>query len=120
MARPRNDEDLKRNRTVTARFTKPEYDKIEEAAKQSEKAVAKYVHDQAVSGRIEIRYRVMPRSEDIKPVLAQMGKIGSNLNQIARYLNEGGSPGDGLKKDIRSCIDGLHETRKKLAELWEF
>ena len=49
---------------------------------------------------MELKYRVMPRAEDIKPVLAQMGKIGSNLNQIARFLNEGGLMGDGLKKEI--------------------
>lgn len=120
MARPKNDEEIKRTRIVTARFTDMEYERLAEASRQAKTTVAKYVHDAAVKGRVELKYRVMPRSEDVKPVLAQMGKIGSNLNQIARFLNEGGRMGDGLKKDIHVCIDGLHETRKKLAKLWEF
>ena len=119
MARPKTDEDLKRNRIVTARFTDMEYGKLEEAAEQARTTVAKYVHDLAVGGKVAVEYRIMPRSEDVRPLLAQIGKIGSNLNQIARFLNEGGSMSDGLRKDIHKCIDALHEARKELAGLWE-
>ena len=119
MARPKTDDELRRNRIVTTRFTEMEYDRLEETAKQARTTVAKYVHDLAVGGKVAVEYRIMPRSEDVRPLLAQIGKIGSNLNQIARFLNEGGSMSNGLKKDIHECIDALHEARKELAGLWE-
>ena len=119
MARPKTDDELKRNRIVTTRFTEMEYNTLEETAKQAKTTVAKYVHDLAVEGKVVIEYRIMPRSEDARPLLTQIGKIGSNLNQIARFLNEGGTASNGLKKDIHECIDALHDMRKDLSELWE-
>ena len=38
---------------------------------------------------------------------AEYGRIGSNLNQIARYLNEGGVPYNALSGEVRSAIADL-------------
>ena len=36
---------------------------------------------------------------------AEYGKIGGNLNQIARYLNEYGVPYNALSGEVRAAID---------------
>ena len=38
---------------------------------------------------------------------AEYGKIGGNLNQIARYLNEYGAPYNALSGEVRAAIVDL-------------
>jgi hypothetical protein len=42
-----------------------------------------------------------------KELLAHFGKIGSNLNQIARVLNQGYPVDNGIITEIRRCIQQL-------------
>ena len=42
-----------------------------------------------------------------KELLAHFGKIGSNLNQIARVLNQGYPVDTGIIDEIRNCIQQL-------------
>ena len=42
---------------------------------------------------------------------AQLGKIGNNLNQIARYLNEHGVPYYTLYGDVQSAISDLTDLK---------
>ena len=42
-----------------------------------------------------------------KELLAHFGKIGSNLNQIARVLNQGYQADTGIIKEIRNCIQQM-------------
>ena len=43
----------------------------------------------------------------IGKLTAEYGKIGSNLNQIARYLNEYGAPYNALSGEVRAAISDL-------------
>ena len=43
----------------------------------------------------------------VSSLVAQYGKIGSNLNQIARYLNEYGVPYNALSGEVRVAISDL-------------
>ena len=43
----------------------------------------------------------------IGKLTAEYGKIGSNLNQIARYLNECGAPYNALSGEVRAAISDL-------------
>ena len=53
------------------------------------------------------------RKATIRPIVtvskltAEYGKIGGNLNQIARSLNEYGSPYRGLEKEVRGAAADL-------------
>ena len=40
---------------------------------------------------------------------AEYGRIGGNLNQIARYLNECGAPYNALSGEVRAAIAGFGE-----------
>ena len=51
---------------------------------------------------------------------AEYGRIGGNLNQIARYLNEYGSPYNALSGEVRAAISDLavlkYEVLKKVGD----
>ncbi len=53
---------------------------------------------------------------DLKDILSNLGKIGSNINQIAKHLNQGGIP-QYLIQDIQSMMNKLEETRFNLIEI---
>ena len=48
---------------------------------------------------------------------AEYGRIGNNLNQIARYLNAGGMLTDELRSDINARVEDVMEMRKKILTL---
>ncbi len=47
----------------------------------------------------------------IGQLIAQLGKIGGNLNQIARYLNERGTPYNSLSGKVRAAIADLADVK---------
>lgn len=53
-------------------------------------------------------------TEGIKAVLPQLGKIGSNLNQIARKLNENGYID--YKGELSSALKGCDEVWQSLKQ----
>lgn len=46
--------------------------------------------------------------QELVRVLAQLGKIGSNVNQIARAVNSGDDP-NGLADDIKAAVAAIAE-----------
>ena len=45
------------------------------------------------------------------------GKIGSNLNQIAKHFNSGGSQSRAIENEIHQCITDLFLLRKEVLKL---
>lgn len=41
--------------------------------------------------------------EDLKPILVELKRQGVNLNQIAKFFNEGGPMSDEIKIMIKNC-----------------
>ena len=117
MSRTKADKIIKRNHRVTVRFTDAEFNLIAERATQAEMNIASYVHDIAINRPPEIRYHFSPRMKDIAGLAAAIGKTGSNLNQIARYFNDGGADTEGIRTAIHRCIDELFSMRKDLLAL---
>ncbi len=56
----------------------------------------------------------------IGKLAAEYGKIGGNLNQIARYLNEYGAPYNALSGEVRAALSDLaalkYEVLQKVGE----
>lgn len=72
----------KRAETLTIRLTSKEKEMIQKKAKKAQLSVTDFLV--ATSLRTEIHV-----SEDIKPLLIEMKRIGNNINQITMKINAG-------------------------------
>ena len=117
MSRTKIDKEIKRSKRVYVRFTSTEYDLISTKAEQTHTTVSGYLHDVAVNGKTEIHYDFTPPSKEIAELASSLGKTGSNLNQIARYFNDGGADTEGIRTAIRRCIQELFTLRSQLRDI---
>ena len=106
MTRPKKEE-MYRNHRITVRFTETEFSIIKTAAKQANMSLASYVRTQVLKGKVQTKIEIVADVPEIKKLLAEFGKIGSNLNQIARALNEYGTPYNALSVEVRAAISDL-------------
>ena len=84
----------KRKCVVKTRLTEDERRAFEDKCAALSMSQSEYIRQAVFYSRISPVIRVTAHSEEmltaISSLVAQYGKIGSNLNQIARYLNEYG------------------------------
>ena len=66
---------------------------------------------------IQISYEVVADINLLRELVGQYGKIGSNLNQIAKYFNTGGTHSQAMENEIHQCISDLFLLRKKVLEM---
>ena len=65
----------------------------------------------------QIHFEVIADMDVIKKLVGEYGKIGSNLNQIAKYFNAGGERSLMIEDEIRQCISDLFVLRKDVLRL---
>ena len=79
---------------VKTRLTKEERQDFEEKCRTLSISQSEYLRQAIFSGKVSTTIRVTANNEEmltaVSNLVAQYGKIGSNLNQIARHLNEYG------------------------------
>ena len=114
MARPKTDQLLKRSKAVMTKFTENEYTLITDYAAEVGKPVSTYVHDAVLAAKVEIRYDLSPSMPELAAMAGSLGKTASNLNQIARHLNESGSLTEGIIADIRQGMQEIFSMRDEL------
>ena len=67
------------------------------------------------TGRVHTTIRATLTSDELLEAVgkltAQYGKIGSNLNQIARFLQTQGTPYNALSEEVRTAISELADLK---------
>lgn len=86
MARPTKPGDDRRTAIVRARFTVAEKQRLETLAKNAGLTVSDWLRVCSLGTEPEQR-KPTPERETLLRILAELGKQGSNVNQIARALN---------------------------------
>ena len=99
MARPKKQKELKRNHHIMLRLNDTDYDIVTENAQTANLSVADYARKQ------------------VKKLISEFGKIGSNLNQIAKYFNQGGIHSQEMRAAINQCITELYEMKYKVTKM---
>ena len=117
MARPKKETEKYRNHRITIRFTDLEYSIIETAARQTNMSLAAYVRTQVLKGQVHTKIEIVTDVPEIKKLLAEFGKIGSNLNQIAKYFNQGGILSQEMRGEINKRLRDLYEMKYKIMEM---
>ncbi|CCH56534.1 mobilisation protein [Fibrisoma limi BUZ 3] len=109
MARPLKSDD-KRDLTIRVRVTATEKRRIWEQAQRAGQTPSDYVRLQAMATTQPLRRVPTPERKILLDVLAELGKVGSNINQIARSFNasrESGQLASVSPEDINAAMQGL-------------
>ena len=117
MTRPQKEMDMKREHRVTIRLTDIEFSIIENAAEQAEMSISEYMRTQTMEGNVTARFEIVADVKEIKKLIGELGKIGSNLNQIARYFNQGGIISSEMRNEIRKSLRDIYEMKYKVMKM---
>ena len=107
MARRSGSEKRQRTTIVTMRTNPQEAAAIRQIAQSRGESVSALLRSALLQGRLR------PSRIDLQAVgrlLGQLGKIGSNINQIAYHLNAG-RPGDRVEGSLEDALRDLAELR---------
>ena len=114
-------DDTNRNHKITVRFSEDEYHQLNFICEVLGITYSHYLRRAALTRRIEHPTVCATFSDDAAQKLTgQMGKIGSNLNQIARKLNSNEPQTEQMVRNIETAIDQLNERMKFLCKVEEF
>jgi len=86
MARPTKSGDTKRELTIRVRVTEAEKNLIWQKAQDANLSPSDFLRSKSI-GSTPARTLPSPERRTLLDFLAELGKIGSNINQIARALN---------------------------------
>ena len=100
-----------RSRVVKTRMTEEEYADFTERLKNYDMSQAEFIRQAITRATIRPIVTVSPVNDEllsaIGKLIAEYGKIGGNLNQIARTLNEWHSPYPQLAGEVRAAVSDL-------------
>ena len=110
----------KRSVVVKTRMTDEEYADFTERVKFCGISQSKFIRQAIENAVIKPIITVSPVNEKLLSAVglltAQLGKIGGNLNQIARFLNEHGTPYNKLYGDVQSAISDLADLKFEILQ----
>ena len=113
-----------RSRVVKTRMTEEEYAEFAQRLSAYNMSQAEFNRQAITGAAIRPIITVSPVNDELLAAVgkltAEYGRIGGNLNQIARYLNEYGSPYNALSGEVRAAIADLaalkYEVLKKVGD----
>lgn len=120
MARPQKDDADKREFTIRVRVTASEKLRIWQMAAESGYTPSDFMRLRTMAATQPLRYKPTPDRELLLNVMAELGKIGSNVNQIARHLNSRDETGQltGIDTDeINQAMQGLDALTTQVLKL---
>ena len=117
MARPKKEKYLTYTRDVHFRMTETEYEILLKNAFDANLSVSDYVRKALNNQKVIVNYNLVADVPEIKTLLAVFGKIGGNLNQIAKYFNQGGILSQEMRKEINNRLCDLYEMKYKVMEM---
>ena len=110
----------KRSVVVKTRMTNEEYADFTERVNLCGVSQSEFIRQAIENAVIKPIITVSPVNEKflsaVGQLTAQLGKIGGNLNQIARYLNEHGTPYNSLSSDVQAAIADLADLKFEILQ----
>ena len=100
-----------RHRVIKTRLTEEEYAEFSERVTLCKMSQAEFIRQALIKSSIRPVITVSPVNDELLSAVgkltAEYGKIGGNLNQIARCLNEYGAPYNALSQEVRAATAEL-------------
>ena len=113
----RRNKENKRTHIICLRLTDIELSVLEDRAEKCKMTRSDFIRNLILNRKLTPKYQIVIDGEEIKSLLAQYGKIGSNLNQIARHFNSGGERSLAMQEEIQQAIAELYALRKDVLRL---
>ena len=117
MARPKKENELTYSHPINLRFTDTQFDIICKASKDAGLSISEYIRRQVMKGKVIAKYEIVADVPELKKLVAEFGKIGSNLNQIARHFNQGGIHSQEMRQAIGRCLAEIHEMQQEVIRM---
>lgn len=106
-----------RMKQFTMRVTEEMYENLKQNANAAHLSVMAYTRQLLSNRRPIVHNEIVYNNPELLKALGNIGKVGSNLNQIARYLNEGVDPTGQMMKEVMRCIVELQKMRNEIKEM---
>ena len=117
MARPKKEKELQHKHQIMLRLTDTEYEIVSESAKAARLPLAEYVRKQIMKQKVTAKYEIVADLPELKKLVAEFGKIGSNLNQIARHFNSGGIHSQEMRRAIDQSVVRIYEMKFEVLKM---
>ena len=117
MARPKKEKELQHKHQIMLRLTDTEYEIVSENAKAAHLPLAEYVRKQIMKQKVTAKYEIVADLPELKKLVAEFGKIGSNLNQIARHFNSGGIHSQEMRRAIDQSVARIYEMKFEVLKM---
>jgi len=107
-------ESRQKQERLTVRFTPAEREQLEALADRAGLTLGSYLRSRALeTPTMRAIRRPTAAVEVLKGLLGQVGKIGGNLNQLAKGLNRGEIP---LATDLQETLAAIRQTAKLICD----
>lgn len=117
MPKSKKEKTLTKTKDVHLHMNKTEYTLLIERARASDMTVSEFIRNTLNTQNVIIKYEITADVSEIKQLISQFGKIGNNLNQIARYFNQGGIISSEMKKEIRKALRDIYEMKYEVGKM---
>lgn len=107
MARPRKEPEITYTHHINLRLTNVQYEIISENAKRAKPSLSEYIRRQLIKGKVVEKYELVADLPELKKLIFEFGKIGNNLNQIARHFNTGDIHSQEMRKTIGQSLSEI-------------
>ena len=106
---------------VKTRMTEEEYADFTERLKHYDMSQAEFIRQAITRATIRPIVTVSPVNDELLSAVgrltAEYGKIGGNLNQIARYFNQGGILSSEMRNEIRKSLRDIYEMKYEVMKM---
>ena len=101
-------------KTLTFRTSEEQYNSIVNASRNANMTHGEYIRKQLAGRRVYIRQEIIADVPQLKRVIAELGKIGSNLNQLVHHLNSGGKMTTELLDYTHKAVSAVYAMKHEI------
>lgn len=117
MGRKPKEREIAYKNFIGVKITDQQLENLESGAERTGLSKSEYLRQLLSDKPVQVRYEVVAESEKLTQLVHEFGKIGTNLNQIARYFNTGGMRSMAMEDTIHEAISMLFELREEVLKL---
>jgi len=91
--------------------------KIENGARNARIPEVEFARRLLRSGKVTVKQEIVADVPQLKRIIAELGKIGSNINQIAHHLNAGGEQSSALYARTQSALAAVFDIKRDVESM---